>query len=197
MTTSTTAATRAGVPVEADPVATAAAPARLRRVAFAVAALSAAAPLAALASERWLGFAPCALCLWQRWPYWAALALAGLAAAGLRPRALLGLAGAAVLVSGGIAGLHFGVEQGWWPSPLPACAAPTARLGPGATVDDLLRGLAPAPTKPCDAPAHPLPSVPLSFAALNLLYALALGGAALHAAARTTTTTTGRDARAA
>nr|ADO19321.1 hypothetical protein Nfla_10002 [Nostoc flagelliforme str. Sunitezuoqi] len=165
-----------------------------RRIALVVATLAAAAPLAALASERFLGFAPCALCLWQRWPYWAAVGIA-LAAAGLRSRALLGLAAAAVLVSGGIAALHVGVEQGWWPSPLPACAAATS-AGAGGSVDDLLRSLAPRPNKPCDAPAYPVPGLPLSFAALNLLYALALGGAALHAAARTPTTT-GRDARAA
>ncbi|WP_237217410.1 disulfide bond formation protein B, partial [Falsiroseomonas oryziterrae] len=45
------------------------------------AALSAAAPLLALGSERWPGLAPCALCLWQRWPYWAAAAVALLAVA--------------------------------------------------------------------------------------------------------------------
>ena len=136
--------------------------------------LSAAAPLLAVLSERWPGLAPCALCLWQRWPYWVA---AGIALAALvLPRPWRGwalmLAAVAVLTSGAIAGLHVGVEQGWWPSPLPACLA--AQATPGATVEDLLRGLAPRPNKPCDEPAYLLPGLPLSLAAMNLIYALAL-----------------------
>ncbi|TPG48405.1 disulfide bond formation protein B [Roseomonas nepalensis] len=152
-------------------------PTSTRQHATAVALLAAAAPLAALASERFLGMAPCALCLWQRWPYWAAAVLAALAAT-LRSRPLLLLAGIAVLASGAIAGLHVGVEQGWWPSPLPSCAAPTA--GAGQSVDDLLRGLAARPAKPCDAAAYLVPGLPVSMAAMNLLYALALGAVALN-----------------
>ena len=143
--------------------------------------LAAAAPLAALASERFLGMAPCALCLWQRWPYWVAAVLAVLAA-GLRSRALLALAGLAVLVSAGIAGLHVGVEQGWWPSPLPSCAAPNA--GAAMSVDELMRSLAPKPDKPCDAAAYLIPGLPVSMAATNLLYGLVLGGLALGWARR-------------
>ncbi|MBC7800569.1 MAG: disulfide bond formation protein B, partial [Gemmatimonadaceae bacterium] len=41
--------------------------------------LSAAALGGALASERWLGLRPCALCLWERWPWRAAIGLALLA----------------------------------------------------------------------------------------------------------------------
>ena len=147
-----------------------------RQHATAVAILAAAAPLAALASERFLEMAPCALCLWQRWPNWAAAALAVLAA-GMRSRPLLALAGLAVLVSGAIAALHVGVEQGWWPSPLPSCAAPTA--GATMSVDDLMRSLAARPAKPCDAAAYLVPGLPVSMAVMNFLYALALGALAL------------------
>jgi len=152
--------------------------------ALAVAMLAAAAPLFARGSEDWFGLAPCALCLWQRWPYWAAAALALLAAVlpTLR-RPLLVLAGLAVLASGAIAAFHVGVEQGWWPSPLPGCMSPRAG-GAEASVDDLMRSLAPAPTKPCDAPTYLLPGLPLSMAAMNLLYALGLGGFALISAGR-------------
>jgi disulfide bond formation protein DsbB len=135
--------------------------------------LAAAAPLIAMGSERWPGLAPCALCLWQRWPYWVAAALALLALAlpaRWRRGALLGAA-VAVLASGAIAFLHAGVEFGWWPSPLPACLAPS--LG-GSSVDDLLRSLPAAPTKPCDEPAYLIPGVPLSVAQMNLIYALGL-----------------------
>ena len=52
----------------------------------------------------------------------------------------------------------------WWPSPLPGCQAP--RSAGGATVDDLMRALAPAPSKPCDAPTYLVPGLPLSMAAM-------------------------------
>ncbi|MGK7867268.1 disulfide bond formation protein B [Falsiroseomonas sp. E2-1-a20] len=153
---------------------------------FLIAALSAAAPLLAMGFERWPGLAPCALCLWQRWPYWVAAALA--LAAGLLPgvagRWLLRGAALAVLASGGIALLHVGVEQGWWPSPLPACLAPG--VGTGTSVDDLLRDLAPRPTKPCDEPAYLIPGLPLSVATMNLIYALLLAGWTFRRAGRDT-----------
>ncbi len=101
-----------------------------------IAVLAAGAPLFALGSETWWGLAPCELCLWQRWPYWAAAALAALGVlVPARARAVLvGLAGLAALASAGIGALHVGVEQGWWPSPLPGCAAPTAgRRAPAST----------------------------------------------------------------
>ena len=144
-----------------------------------IALLAAAAPLFARASEDIWGLAPCELCLWQRWPYWVAAGLALLAA--VLPRArrpLLGLAAVAVLASGAVGAFHAGVEWGWWPSPLAGCQAPSA-AGGGGSVDDLMRSLAPAPTKPCDAPTYLAPGLPLSMAAMNLLYALGLAGIAL------------------
>ncbi|MGG5811105.1 disulfide bond formation protein B [Falsiroseomonas sp. CW058] len=149
-----------------------------------VAALAAAAPLIARGSEIWPGLAPCALCLWQRWPYWVAAGLAVAAAALPAPwqgRALRAAA-LAVLASGAIAVLHVGVEQGWWPSPLPSCQA--AGATPGATVEDLMRSLAPRPDKPCDAPTYLIPGLPLSIPAMNLIYALALAAFAFRAAGK-------------
>ena len=136
--------------------------------------LAAAAPLIAMGTERWPGLAPCALCLWQRWPYWAAAAVALVAAAlpAEARRWALRLAALAVLASGAIAVLHVGVEFGWWPSPLPACQAQGA--GTAASVEDLMRSLAPRPNKPCDEPAYLIPGLPLSIAQMNLIYALGL-----------------------
>ncbi|QDJ09507.1 Disulfide bond formation protein B [Roseomonas mucosa] len=153
----------------------------IRRSSLSLAVLAAAAPLAALASETFLGLAPCALCLWQRWPYWVAVLLALLAGL-LRSRGLLVLAALAVLVSGGLAVLHIGVEQQWWPSPLPSCQAPTASLG--LSVDDMLKAMAAKPDKPCDAPTCLIPGLPVTMAQLNLLYALLLGGFGLREALR-------------
>ena len=137
-------------------------------------ALAAGAALgAALLSERVLGLVPCLLCLWERWPYRVAAAVGLLAL--IAPRAwvrpLLLLLGAALLVGAGLAALHVGVEQGWWPSPLPGCNA--APLGEGSIAERLARMPA-RPAKPCDEPAYPVPGLPVSMAAMNLLYALAL-----------------------
>lgn len=141
-----------------------------------LAMLAAAAPVFARMSEDLWGLAPCALCLLQRWPYWAAAGLALAAAALPRVRRpLLALAGAAVLASGAVAGLHLGVEAGWWPSPLAGCQA-AARLPAGGGIEDLMRSLPAAPSKPCDAPTYLVPGLPLSMAGMNLLYALGLGG---------------------
>jgi len=148
---------------------------------FLVALLAAAAPLLAMASERWGGLNPCELCLWQRWPYWAGAALALLAF--LLPRRLmLTLSGIAILLSAAVALMHVGVEAHWWPSPLPGCTAPTA--GGARSVEDLLAGLSATPAKPCDEPAYLIPGLPVSMAAMNLVYALGLGGFALWAARR-------------
>ncbi len=152
-----------------------------RRLPLLIAALAAAAPLFALATERWGGLNPCLLCLWQRWPYWAAAGLA-LGALALPRRPMLALAGLAVLLSGVFAVVHLGVEARWWPSPLPGCMAPSA--APGQSVEDMLRSLAPKPAKPCDEPTFLIPGLPVSMAGMNLLYALGLGGFALRAAAR-------------
>jgi disulfide bond formation protein DsbB len=142
-----------------------------------LAVAAAAAPLFARASEGLWGIAPCELCLWQRWPYWvaAALALGGALLPAWR-RPLFWLAVAAILTSGAIAGFHVGVEQGWWPSPLPGCQVP--RAAGGGSIDDMMRSLAPAPSKPCDAPTYLIPGLPVSMAAMNLLYALGLAAIA-------------------
>jgi len=139
-------------------------------VALFAALLAAAAPLLAMGSERWPGLAPCALCLWQRWPYWVAAAIAVVALAlpdGARRWALRGAA-VAVLASGAVAALHVGVEFKWWPSPLPACLV---QSGGGATVEDLMAALRPTAAKPCDEPAYLIPFLPLSMAQMNLIYA--------------------------
>ena len=141
-------------------------------------ALAAAAPLLAQASESWMGLAPCELCLWQRWPYWLAAGLAALALVLPRLRApLLALAGLAALTSGVLGGFHLGVEQGFWPSPLAGCKAATA--GGAMSIEDMLKSLAPIPNKPCDAPAFLISGLPISMAAMNMLYGLGLGALSL------------------
>lgn len=59
------------------------------------------------------GMAPCTLCLWQRWPHGAAVAIGILALlVGGRFWAYLGAVAAATTAGLGL--FHSGVEQGWW-----------------------------------------------------------------------------------
>ncbi len=126
----------------------------------------------ALASEAWDGLVPCALCLLERWPYRFAIAL-GLLALVVPPRfvrVLLAMLLVVMVVGVGLALTHIGVEQGWWPSPMPECTAP--RLS-GRTPADRLANMPVHPAKPCDDPTR-LPGVPLSMAELNFLGALGI-----------------------
>jgi disulfide bond formation protein DsbB len=133
---------------------------------------SAAALGAALASERWLGLVPCALCLWERWPYRVAIVVGLLALVLPRlRRPLLAVMALVLLAGAGLGVVHVGVEHGWWPSPLPECAAPN--LG-GGTMSERLARMPLFPSKPCDEPTYLIPGLTLSMAAMNLLLALAL-----------------------
>ncbi len=154
-----------------------------RTVALLAAVFAAAALGVAWWAERVLGLVPCALCLWERWPYRVVIA-AGLLASVLtgRPSRAMVLGSAlACAAAAGLAGLHVGVERQWWPSPLPECAAPS--LG-GGTIAERLARMPATPAKPCDEPTYLLPGVPVSMAAMNLLYALALGAFLATSAAR-------------
>jgi disulfide bond formation protein DsbB len=102
---------------------------------------------------------PCELCLWERWPY-RIVAVLGLLAAMGRPRTtriLLGLAGLVMLADVAVAGLHVGVEFGWWPSPLPEC---NGDLTLGAALPMI-------PATPCDRPVYLIHFLPISMAQMD------------------------------
>ena len=63
------------------------------------------------------GYAPCAMCLWQRWPHAAAIVLGILALSTGMPRPMAWLAAAAAATTAAIGAFHAGVEQGWWDGP--------------------------------------------------------------------------------
>lgn len=79
--------------------------------------------LAALAFEHIGGYAPCAICLIERYAYYAGIPLAGiaffLARSGRSGLAvlLLGLCGLGFLINTGIGIYHSGIEWKWWPGP--------------------------------------------------------------------------------
>ncbi len=137
---------------------------------FAAAAAGAALALA-IAVERFGGLVPCPLCLLERWPYRVVIVL-GLFAAAVPRRAgrwLLRLALVGTLAASALAVTHVGVEQHAWPSPLPECAAPNlAGLG----IAQRLAAMPLRPSKPCEDPTYLVPGLPVSMAAMNLIYAL-------------------------
>ena len=129
--------------------------------------------------EHWGQLAPCALCLLERWPYRIAilLGLVAMIVPRTAARSMLWLAVLVVLADVALAVVHVGVEHHAWPSPLPECAAP---MFSGGSIADMLKSMPSRPAKPCDAANYLIPGIPLSLAALNLLYggvfALSLAG---------------------
>ena len=142
-----------------------------RTIALLTALAAAAALGVAYGSERWGGLVPCALCLVERWPYRIVIVLGLLAAVIPNGLGRIVLTGAilALLAGAGVAAIHAGVEFHWWPSPLPECAAP--HIG-GASLADRLASMPDRPSKPCDDPTFLIPGLPVSMAALNMLFAL-------------------------
>ena len=81
-----------------------------------------------------IGYAPCAMCLWQRWPHAVAIAI-GIIAFFMPAKALAWLGALAVLTTATIGIFHTGVERKWWEGPS-SCTG-TGGLS-GLTGDDLL-----------------------------------------------------------
>jgi disulfide bond formation protein DsbB len=129
----------------------------------------------ALGSERWGGLVPCALCLLERWPYRLAITLSLVAFVVPQrfARWPLILVVLCMIASVALAAVHVGVEQHYWPSPLPECAA--LRLT-GGSIAQRLAQMPARPGKPCDAPTFLIPGLPLSMAAMNLLYSFVFAG---------------------
>lgn len=121
----------------------------------------------ALYSQYVGGLFPCEMCMWQRWPHYAAIVLAALSFAVKPGRGLLvWLATLAIAVSGAIGAFHAGVEYSWWEG-LTQCAT---NFGSGGSALDAIMN---APLVRCDvAPWHFLG---ISLAGWNAI--LSLGGA--------------------
>ena len=119
---------------------------------------------------QYLGYAPCKLCLWQRWPHAAAIAIGGLVLI-LGPLALLGLAGAlAALTTAGLGVYHTGVERKWWDGPQ-GCTGDAGSLS-GMSGTDLLSLDEPVAIVMCDEVAWAFGG--FSMASWNAFISLAL-----------------------
>ena len=138
-----------------------------------LALVSAAILLAALGLQYLGGLPPCRLCIWQRWPYVALIAL-GLVGWRWRPRAMLGVATLVLIASAGLAAYHVGVEQGWWALPAGCLAG-----GGAESVEELRRMLVEAPPA-CDQVGFAV--LGLTLAGWNLVASLLLAACALPAA---------------
>jgi disulfide bond formation protein DsbB len=148
---------------------------RLRVVLAASAVVAALALGIALASEAFEGLVPCALCLIERWPYRIAIVLGLVGLVLPRPlgRIALALIGVAIFADAAVAAVHVGVEFRWWPSPLPECMAPTFS---GGSIAQRLASMPAKPSKPCEDAAYLIPFIPVSMAAMNMLFALVFAG---------------------
>jgi disulfide bond formation protein DsbB len=127
----------------------------------------------ALGSQYLGGLFPCQMCHWQRWPHYAAIALA-LVAFALKPPArnvAVALAALAILSSGAIGVFHAGVEYKMWAGP--ACSSTAA----GSSLQDIMR----APLISCDQPQWELAGI--SLAGFNAIFSI-LGGLAVLALVR-------------
>jgi disulfide bond formation protein DsbB len=137
--------------------------------------------LAAFFFQYVVGLQPCILCIWQRWPYAAVIVLTILVlTAAHAPKlraALLALCGVALLIGGGVAAFHVGVEQHWWTG-TPNCGVPDTAN----SIEALRAQIMAAPVVRCDQVAWSLFGI--SMAGYNILISLALAAVAFVSARR-------------
>jgi disulfide bond formation protein DsbB len=126
-----------------------------------------------------LGFAPCRMCIWQRWPHALAIAFGVLFLTGLAPRAIAWAGAAAATATAGIGFFHAGVEQGWWPGPASCTGGGSlSGLNGAALLDPALA----APVVMCDE--IPWQLLGVSMAGWNAALSLALAAIWILAARR-------------
>jgi disulfide bond formation protein DsbB len=120
--------------------------------------------------QLWGGLFPCEMCLWQRWPHYAAVLVAALAFATppRLTRTLVAIAALLIAVSGLIAVYHAGVEYRWWHG-VTACTQ-TLDLS-GLTPAQRLDRIMGTPAVPCDVAQWKLAGI--SLAGFNALISLA------------------------
>ncbi|MBF9029866.1 disulfide bond formation protein B [Rhodobacterales bacterium HKCCE3408] len=117
------------------------------------------------------GLAPCALCLWQRWPHAIAILLGAIGAV-VPHRLIAGLGALSMLTDAGIALYHTGIERDWWEGPSTCTSGGNALSGLGG--DDLLSMDGPTGVVMCDVVAWEMWG--LSMASWNGIACLILAG---------------------
>lgn len=125
-----------------------------------------------------LGYTPCKLCLWQRWPHAVAIALGGTAVA-TQKRLIAWLGAASAATTSAIGFFHSGVERKWWNGPT-SCSG-SADVG-AMSQEELLNSILNAPLVRCDE--IPWEVFGVTMANLNALGSLVLAGIWVMAARR-------------
>ena len=157
-----------------------------RRQAMVLAGTGSAALLLGALGFQALGYAPCDLCILQRWPHLAAVLIAAAAWLTGGGRGLAWLGALAAATAFGLAGYHSGVEWGWWPGPSSCTGAADIA---GLSVRDLMARIEAAPVVRCDEVQWRL--LGLSMAAWNALISAGLTVLWLLAATRDSITLPG------
>lgn len=119
-------------------------------------------------SQYGFGLFPCEMCWWQRWPHFAALALALVSFFAPPKKLWIALAAGGILTSGAIGFFHAGVEYGWWEGVTSCAAIPLPDSGESA-LDAIMN----TPMVRCDEAPWTLLGV--SLAGFNFLFSV-LGG---------------------
>jgi disulfide bond formation protein DsbB len=119
-----------------------------------------------------MGYAPCAMCIWQRYPHAIAIVIGLLVFLGLRHWGVYLLGAAATATTAAIGIFHTGVERDWW-------QGPTSCTGSGFDMStmsaaDLLSTDGPTNIVMCDEVAWEF--LTLSMASWNAVFSLALTG---------------------
>lgn len=119
-----------------------------------------------------MGYAPCAMCIWQRYPHAIAIGIGLLVLIGLRFKGLYLLGAAAAALTAAIGLFHTGVERDWW-------EGPTSCTGSGLDMSalsgsDLLSTDRPTSIVMCDEVAWEF--MALSMASWNAVFSLLLAG---------------------
>ena len=142
-----------------------------------LATLGSAAVLAGAFVFQAFGYAPCHLCLLQRWPHAAAI-LIGVLALASGWRLLPWLGATAAMTTAGLGLYHTGVERQWWEGPTTCTSGSIAGVDPKALLDQILA----APIVRCDEVAWQM--LGLSMASWNVVASLVLAGIWFAAARR-------------
>ena len=113
------------------------------------------------------GYAPCTMCIWQRWPH-AVAVLAAASGVFLPVAAVIAVGAAAAATTGAIGLYHAGVERGLWAGPSTCTSGGVSGLSPEQLMEQIMQ----APLVRCDEIAWQLLGV--SMAGWNAILSFAL-----------------------
>jgi disulfide bond formation protein DsbB len=127
--------------------------------------------LFALTLQYGFGKPPCELCIWQRIPYIAIIAITAISLLCRRFYKFAAIVGMILLFTElCLAGFHSGVEEHWWQGPSHC----TGKDYAGVSLDDIKASIFATAAVKCDEKAYLFP--PISIAQSNFMFVLAVFG---------------------